>query len=175
MVTNELLHAARVVSVGDDPSDEGDAPYTVTMSEGMPVALNGEAPITVRIDDPERDLPRLVQAAERLLPARRGAPGVVALTEAGEVLGVAPREALEDAVLLRRAHNYPELARTLGLRGAYRDVAGDPAAPFSYWACPEPGCDAIHIPAPGRGNGPPPPCHRHDPPVPMTRRIHPGY
>jgi hypothetical protein len=172
MVTNELLQSARVVSVGEDAPGEGDAPYTVTITEGMPVALNGEAPITVRIDDPERDLPRLVQAAERLLPARRGAPGVVALTEAGKVLGVAPRAALEEAVLLRRAHNYPELARTLGLSGSYRPPAGDPAAPFPYWACPE--CDHIAIPAPGCENDPPPSCPRHAPPVPMVLRIHSG-
>ncbi len=174
MNKSELLKPARVVSVGEDPSDEGDAPYTVTVDHAAPVALNGAAPITIRIDDPERDLPRLVEAAERLLPARRGAPGVVALDEAGAVLGVVSRGDLEDAVLLRRAHNYPELARTLGLRGAYRPPAGDPAAPFPYWACPEPGCDAIHIPAPGRENDAPPRCHLHKPPVPMVQRIHPG-
>jgi hypothetical protein len=173
MIKSELLKSVHIVPVGKESSEKHGGLYTVSVVEGEPVALNDTTPVlSIRISDLNEDLPRLVQAAERLLPAHRQAPGIVALNTNGEVLGVVPRKELEDAVLLRRGHRYPELAKNLGMERSYREPAGDPAAPFVYWACPT--CDSICIPNAGRENDAPPLCRRHDPPIRMKRLTHPG-
>jgi hypothetical protein len=79
---------------------------------------------------------------------------------------------LEEFVLLRRRHAYAELTKTLGLERGYSDPAGDPAAPFVYWACPA--CDNVCIPNAGHENDTPPLCRCHNPAVRMERRTHPG-
>ena len=174
MIKSKLLQPVRVVQAENASSEEKSARYTVSVVDGEPVALNDSAALlTMQLTDPELDLPRLVQAAEALLPAHRETPGVVALNEDGEVLGVVAREDLEEAVLLRRRHEYAELPQVLGLGRGYSEPAGHPVAPFIYWACPK--CDHIRIPAAGHVNDTPPLCRRHDPPVQMERRTHPGH
>lgn len=172
MTKAELLKPVRIIEAGEAPVDE-EATYTVSVVEGEPIALNDVSPVlTIQTTDLDEDLLRVVQAAEILLPLHRKAPGIIAINDVGEVLGVIAREDLEEAVLLRRRGKYAELNRALGLERTYQEPAGDPANPFVYWECPE--CDSIRIPAPGHGNDTPPLCNKHTPPKRMERHVHPG-
>ena len=149
------------------------AEHTVSLVDGVPVALDGVAPaIAVHVTDPEQDAPRLLRAAEELLPIYRQAPGVVVLDDAGAVQGVVLRADLERSVLHMRRRDYPALARGLGLRGDYRPPAGEMDRPFVYWRCPQ--CQHVYVPLEGHEDDPPDLCQRHEPPVQMERHVHGG-
>jgi hypothetical protein len=158
---------------------QADAPATrkaghvVTMEGEVPVALDGVRPVvSVTVADAERDAPRLLKAAEQWLPYS-DLPGIVVLDEGGAVRGVAPREALEEAVLQMRRGAQKALAGSLGLRSDYKVPAGDSARPFIYWECSE--CGHKRIPTTGHEDDPPPTCRApsHDP-TQMERRVDDG-
>lgn len=145
------------------------AGHVVKLVDGVPVTLDGVDPvIAVHIGDDERDVPRLLRAAEELLPLHRQAPGVVILDEQDGIQGVIGRATLERAVLQVRRRDYAGLARGLGLRTDYRPPSGLMTRPFFGWACPE--CGHVYIPIEGRENDPSPLCPKHDPPIQMVRR-----
>ncbi|MBN1485628.1 MAG: hypothetical protein JXA37_13015 [Chloroflexia bacterium] len=147
--------------------------HIVSLVAGVPHALDGVSPVVaIRVTDPERDAPRLLRAAEQLLPLYREAPGIVLLDEDDSVLGIVPRPELEQAVLQMQRGDYAALAKTLGLRAEYHPIAGDPLLPFVYWECPE--CHYACVPAPSQENAEPDLCPRHKPPVQMERRIYSG-
>jgi hypothetical protein len=173
MTRLNIIKSATIVE-GTEPREatRGEA-HVVSIIAGVPAALDGVAPtITVRMVDPERDIPRLLRAAEQLLPLNRQAPGVVVVDDAGNVQGVILRRDLEEAVLHMRRRDYAALAKGLGLHVDYRLPAGDLVAPFVYWRCPQ--CQYVYVPAPGHEDDPPGQCRLHDPPVQMERRVHGG-
>jgi len=161
-----IIQSATVVEEAEPQEAARGVPYTVSVLGGAPAALNGVSPvITVQVVDPERDAGRLLRAAEQLLPLNREVPGMVILDDADDVQGVVPRPELERAVLRMRRGEYAALAKGLGLRGDYRPPAGDLAAPFVYWRCPQ--CGHIYVPATGHEDDAPGRCRLHDPPVQM--------
>lgn len=174
MTKSELIKPVQLVQAAEVHDHPRDAGNTVSVVDGEPVALNGVAPVlTMRIADPDEDLPQLVRAAEALLPFNRELPGVVALDAEGAIVGAILRADLEEAVLLRRRGDYVALTESLGLDRAYHEPGGDPEAPFIYWKCPV--CSSLQLPRPGHENDAPTVCRRHTPHQQMARRVHAGY
>lgn len=170
-----IIRAAVKVETGESRTEKSrKEQHVVSLREGAPVALDGVSPvIIIQVVEPEREAAYLLRAAEHLLPLNREAPGVVLLDESGVVLGVAPRPELERAVLQRLRGDYAALTRSLGLRSAYTEPAGDQETPFVYWECPA--CKHRYVPPKGREDDPPGLCPKaHDPAVQMERRVHSG-
>jgi hypothetical protein len=175
MTEPTLIKSAVVVDEAQAKTATRGPAHVVSLEEGVPVALDGVTPvISIAITDAERDAVRLLRAAEQLLPRYRQVPGVVVLDEAGNVRGVIARDDLEEAVLRMRRGQFTAFAKGMGLRGDYRPPAGDMVAPFLCWQCPDPECGHIYVPTVAREQDTPHQCQRHDPPVQMERRIHPG-